>query len=56
MIIRLKSFILFNNPFTNKISRGFFINRDVLVFSYASEDGVFDPATKLHTIKGILEL
>ncbi len=49
----------FDTPFTNKISRGFFINRDVLVFSYASEDGVFDPATKLHNYKrhiGIINL
>lgn len=48
----------FDTPFTNKIRGGFFINRDVLVFSYSTEDGL-NPDTKLYKHKrhiGIINL
>ena len=48
----------FDTPFTNKILGGFFINRDILVFSYSTEDGL-DPDTKLYKHKrhiGIINL
>ena len=48
----------FDTPLTNKILGGFFINRDILVFSYSTEDGL-DPDTKLYKHKrhiGIINL
>lgn len=36
----------FDNPFTNFNSEGFFINRDILLFSHLSKDGIYIPATK----------
>ena len=32
-------------PFSN-IAEGFFINRDILLFSHSSKDGIYIPATK----------
>ena len=36
----------FDTPFTNFIAEGFFINRDILLFSHSSKDGIYIPATK----------